>query len=353
MGVFSSRGKHDKFPHDDDDDDNEDGNICTYASAKLPRSMERRNSSILKNEAMFNDIDEHVRKTPISTKTSMKKLVEYLIKPAKTELEKVRAIYKYIQLNISYDVESYRNGNVSTTDSDDVLRYGKALCSGYSNLFADMCTIASVTVECIHGFAKGLNFNAQRRFELSDYNNHEWNAVLVDGEWRFVDCTWGTGYVNSRLEYERFNNEYYFLSDPKDFIRSHFPYMDWDMERSHKWQLLMNPVDLDTFNNSVKSSVFASENGIQFLSHDNVNVHLSEKTEIYLGFSNLDITIYAYLLDYNDREVGNCLPVVKDGYEHTVYVTAPSTGQFNLEIYGTVTNSTVLNLYVTYIVHSE
>lgn len=200
-----------------------------------------------------------------------------------------------------------------------------------------------------------MNFDAKRGFILSDNNNHEWNAVLLAGRWRFVDCTWGTGYVNSRLEYEQFNNEYYFLADPKDFIRSHFPYMDWDMERSQTWQLLKNPIDLETFNNTVKGSVFASENGIQFLSHENVNVNvnISEGTKIHLRFSNSNITIYAFLTDNNGKDICDCIMVTKTEYKHTIYVTAPATGTFNLEIYGTHTKSTLLNLYVTYIINSK
>lgn len=57
MGVISSRGKRDKLPADDDD-----GNRCTFTSATLHTSMERRTCSLLKNVAMFRNIDEHVRK---------------------------------------------------------------------------------------------------------------------------------------------------------------------------------------------------------------------------------------------------------------------------------------------------
>jgi hypothetical protein len=94
-----------------------------------------------------------------------------------------------------------------------------------------------------------------------------WNAVLIDGEWRFVQCNWGarhlvmskdkrheiTTIVNSsdvttkqtptkptrdKIKYQY--DEHYFLPDPEEFILEFFPYKS-------EWQLLETPITLDEF----------------------------------------------------------------------------------------------------------
>ena len=77
---------------------------------------------------------------------------------------------------------------------------------------------------------------------------HAWNAVYLRGGWRLVDCTWGAGQVNpDTKEYEKLANEFYFLTDPDELIYTHLPY-DEAESNYEKWQLLKNPVSLETFN---------------------------------------------------------------------------------------------------------
>ena len=47
----------------------------------------------------------------------------------------------------------------------------------------------------IKGFAKGYGYKVGA--ELSG-TNHAWNAVQLDGQWYFLDCTWGSGRPNEQ-----------------------------------------------------------------------------------------------------------------------------------------------------------
>ena len=63
-----------------------------------------------------------------------------------------------------------------------------------------------------------------------------------------MDCTWGAGQVNPKTQiFEKKLNEHFFLTDPEELIFTHFPY-DEAENKYEKWQLLNDPVDLDTFN---------------------------------------------------------------------------------------------------------
>ncbi|TNN51997.1 Kyphoscoliosis peptidase [Liparis tanakae] len=82
-------------------------------------------------------------------------------------------------------------------------------------------------------------------------SDHLWNAVLLGGHWFLLDACWGAGRVDVQREsfVKRFD-DFYFLTDPEEFVESHFP----DEER---WQLLEAPVPLEEFERRVfKTSAF-------------------------------------------------------------------------------------------------
>ena len=53
--------------------------------------------------------------------------------------------------------------------------------------------------------------------------NHAWNAVELDGEWCFLDCTWGAGRPNEQNVFIREFEDYYFLTPPEELVYTHFP----------------------------------------------------------------------------------------------------------------------------------
>jgi hypothetical protein len=55
----------------------------------------------------YRAIDEHALKAPKELENSIDSLVAYLIKPARNDKEKLRAIFRWISTNISYDTEGF------------------------------------------------------------------------------------------------------------------------------------------------------------------------------------------------------------------------------------------------------
>lgn len=55
----------------------------------------------------YRAIDEHALKAPKELENSIDSLVDYLIKPARNDKEKLRAIFRWISTNISYDTEGF------------------------------------------------------------------------------------------------------------------------------------------------------------------------------------------------------------------------------------------------------
>lgn len=125
--------------------------------------------------------------------------------------------------------------------SNGILNSGLAVCSGYSNLFEDLCKTLNIECKTICGYAKGYSFRPGERFCET---NHEWNCVLIDDRWRLVDSTWGAGIVSSDKKFKKEFDPFYFLTPPQIFIYEHYPQDDYfrptyiDLEAFSKMQKL-------------------------------------------------------------------------------------------------------------------
>ncbi len=53
--------------------------------------------------------------------------------------------------------------------------------------------------------------------------SHEWNTIEINNEWYFIECTWGSGKLDSKKKFNFSFNPYYFLCPAQFFIEDHFP----------------------------------------------------------------------------------------------------------------------------------
>jgi len=171
----------------------------------------------------FSSIDEYSKKAPASATTDIQSLANYLNKKAETDTEKARAIYIWITDNIRYDDDAFNSGNYSNYTAEYVLQNRKAVCEGYSNLFLNLGEEMGIEVEKISGYSKGYDYKTGKKFDKS---NHAWNAVKINGKWKIVDSTWGSGYgenMNGKLVSKKKFDGYWFNVDPFEAIFNHFP----------------------------------------------------------------------------------------------------------------------------------
>lgn len=82
--------------------------------------------------------------------------------------------------------------------------------------------------------------------------DHAWNVVCIEGHWRFVECTWGAGFLDKNNSFQKKFEPFYFFTEPKHFINAHFPWKSDEEGFSKLWQLLDNPILLDTYNKALK-----------------------------------------------------------------------------------------------------
>jgi hypothetical protein len=152
---------------------------------------------------------------------SLDRLVSALKGVASDDLGKARAIYRWMAANIAYDDDAYfGNVQASAFEPADVLRRGKAVCSGFSELFRYLARALDLKVVTISGRAKGYSYNSG---DPEVPVNHDWNAVLVDGKWRLIDVTWAAGSISESKGFQPDYTDFWFDTPPELFVLWHLP----------------------------------------------------------------------------------------------------------------------------------
>ncbi|HEX7847283.1 MAG TPA: transglutaminase domain-containing protein [Chitinophagaceae bacterium] len=170
-------------------------------------------------------------------------LSQQLTTPYQTEIEKVRAIFRWITEHIAYFKREppnrkkqkklvpydfdypivYDTGALQPLTERaalKVLHDKKAVCEGYARLFKSLCDHAGIRSEIITGFARTDPSIVQARFR----SNHSWNAVRIDSAWYLLDVTWASGVIIFPTgEFLKYYDDYYFLTPPDKFIKHHYP----------------------------------------------------------------------------------------------------------------------------------
>ncbi|OIQ16914.1 MAG: hypothetical protein BM557_09195 [Flavobacterium sp. MedPE-SWcel] len=195
----------------------------------------------------YSYVDEKVKTYPKSF-TTVDKLAERISKDFTREDEKARAIFTWIASNIRYDLAilgtvqrqvgfSYRTEEerlakkqkIKNDLANKTLRSRKGVCQGYSTLFAVVAEKVGLEAVIIAGASKS---HPSHIGKYPDYNDHAWNAVKINGDWKLLDATWGAGAVEGNTrKFQFLFNDSYFFAKPKDFFNNHYP-------EDEKWLLL-------------------------------------------------------------------------------------------------------------------
>jgi hypothetical protein len=271
----------------------------------------------------YDATDRHALSAPASAERSVKSLADYLVRPARNDEEKVRAIFRWIAENIVYDARAYFTGSTRVSSPDQTLRTRTAVCEGFSGLFRELGLAAGLEIETIRGFAKGYDSRVGDR--IDDGPNHAWNAVKIGGEWRLMDATWGGGYVNERGAYVRSFNGYFFFTPPEKFIYTHFP-------ENPEWQLLDRPVSKKEFERMafVRPGFFLY--GLELDSHRESDIRAADTLTVTLRAPR-ETGLIAHLVQ-NERTLDSGFAFVqKVGDLAIVRAAFPSNGTYVLRLF--------------------
>ncbi|XP_033730734.1 hillarin-like [Pecten maximus] len=209
------------------------------------------------------DVDKHARQAPSALNSSFANLIAYLTGDLddsdRPEVFKARALMVWLSIQDVDSKEVKRKvGNTDTPEGYITLLAQRR--TTYSTVFLVLCRKAKIQCTQIDGICKAGDY------EPGDENLRglcNWNAIFVEGDWNIVHPFWicrcivgrkaggwikleAGGKTIGKKEVEAIGimknafEEYYFMTDPKEFIYMCHPTED-------KWQLVKHTVTKQQF----------------------------------------------------------------------------------------------------------
>ncbi|XP_021360266.1 uncharacterized protein LOC110454848 isoform X2 [Mizuhopecten yessoensis] len=338
----------------------------------------------LMDEDILDELDTHALETPSSYLTHrIALLVEFLIRPAETDVEKARVLTRWLARCLDDDyIRDLPRSTWSHAESTAMYLWKlRRREIDYDELFHVLCKHAGLKCFAVSGCVRNTI-----KYEVGDDFREQkktWTVVLLDGQWRVMDVRWiceaaygvlknnwrliedENGKVSQRRAmrenrgsfktHVRFR-DYYFLTEPEMFIYDHFP-------DDEKFQLLARPMSYEEARDaaSLRSDFFRHD--LYLRSHPKNRVHCPDGTVTFvLGMKKKKSMAFVYKLyrSKGSREVTASSRNTLDRYvflerdmeegDIRATIRCPAEGQYLFELHGSETNETHHALLVTYII---
>ncbi|KAG5981494.1 hypothetical protein E4U55_002891 [Claviceps digitariae] len=152
--------------------------------------------------------------------TAIQLATTYVCRPYRSDVQRMRAIFTWVSEKIRWE-EDYE-GEV---DTRRVIQSKRACAEEYAVLVMEMCAAVGLECEVVRGYLKSPG-------DVSDVgmmpvSNHWWNAVVVDNEWRIIDCCLASPSNPKRGHYSSTTGPtadfWWFLARPTEACWTHVP----------------------------------------------------------------------------------------------------------------------------------
>ncbi len=155
---------------------------------------------------------------PMTNPTSLAQ--GYVCRPYRSEVQRLRAIFTWVAEKVVWEDDF--EGEV---DSRRVIQTKRGCAEEVAVLVMEMCGAMGLHAEVVRGYLKApgevLELDSTAR------PNHWWNAVVVDGEWRIMDCSLASPTNPRRSQYSSVGAQaaesWWFLARPMEICYTHIP----------------------------------------------------------------------------------------------------------------------------------
>lgn len=190
-------------------------------------------------------------------------ILEKVIQPDMTDLEKELALHDYLVLNATYDYENYI---LDTVPEESHQPYGVlvnkiAVCDGFARTMQILLNMVGIESEFAHG-----NSNSEK-----GWFGHAWNIVKIDGEYYHLDVTYNNIDKDSKkIEYDSISHTYFNISDKQ-------------ISFDHRWEKIAYPLcnkDSDFFTrvSELQGDRIIDEDNAYFIDRENniIKINLAD-----------------------------------------------------------------------------
>ena len=236
-------------------------------------------------------------------------------------------VYCWVTKNISYYI-----GPRPDNTPLGALQKRITQCSGYARLFKQLLKIFNIKSILVHGIGRTYNLSPKPNKE-----NHEWNAIKLNGEYYLCEVTWGAGKVENN-KFVRSYNTFYFCCPPEIFINTHLPLSDL----TH-WTLLDKKISQEEFENLLYKDKFfyfygfndiKPREGVVKLNNNNTEVIITNNNQI----KNLRLSCKVY---FEHKLMENISCIEKNNNYFSVNLIFNKKGNYNVLYFTTDKEGTV------------
>lgn len=170
----------------------------------------------------FAQVDKNSRfiSEPPPMTTAISLATTYVCRPYRSDVQRLRAIFTWVSEKISWEDEF--EGEINTRD---VIESKRGCAEEYAVLVMEMCTAVGIPCEVVRGYLKPPGDVPDT--SIMPKSNHWWNAVLIDNEWRMMDCCLASPSNPKRPLYSSAGNSsadfWWFLARPTEICWTHVP----------------------------------------------------------------------------------------------------------------------------------
>ncbi|CRG87408.1 hypothetical protein PISL3812_04425 [Talaromyces islandicus] len=156
---------------------------------------------------------------PMTTAASLAQ--GYVCRPYKSDVQRLRSIFIWVSEKISWD-EPVDEDEV---DIRRVINMKRGSPQEVAYLVKEMCAAVGLHADVVRGYLK----TPGELPELGALSrpNHWWNVILIDGEWRIMDCSLASPTNPRRHQLVTGNSQHaetwYFLARPLEICYTHIP----------------------------------------------------------------------------------------------------------------------------------
>ena len=155
---------------------------------------------------------------PMTNPTSLAQ--GYVCRPYRSDVQRLRAIFTWVSERVAWEEDF--EGEV---DPRRVIQMRRGCAEEVAVLVMEMCQAMGLHGEVVRGYLKTPGEPLQ--LDGNPMPNHWWNAVIVDDEWRIMDCSLASPTNPKRGQYSSAGHQVaetgWFLARPMEICYTHIP----------------------------------------------------------------------------------------------------------------------------------
>ncbi|CAG8972127.1 hypothetical protein HYALB_00008132 [Hymenoscyphus albidus] len=246
-----------------DGDEGVDGNPVAE-----PTDFQAVNLSLVdKNARFINSLPPMTN--PVSLATG------FVCRPYRSDVQRLRAIFTWVSEKIIWEDEYD-----SAVESRKVISTKRGGSEEVAVLVLEMCAAVGIQAEVVRGYLK--TPGEVPELTIMPRPNHWWNAVAVDGEWRFMDCSLASPSNPRRALYSSTGSQqaesWWFLARPTEICWTHVPEL-------HQQQHLCPPIAHEVLLALPCACPPYFKNALQMVDYDTSLVRVEDLELVHIKFT--------------------------------------------------------------------